>query len=158
MRSTPKSLATATAVAAALALASGVAHSAGALHQCKGDGGKLVFTNVDVDRSACKQSFSEPVRKGSKPAAASSGKSAAATTGKRKSYPKVSAATQRKRDETRHQILVRELETEIKMARAFTARIEEGDLEPEELQILERNRENHRLNILALNKEIDAIR
>lgn len=143
------------AVAVALALSPGESSAGDSLHRCDDPGGKMVFTNIDTGRSGCRESIRTPGRKAAKAPAASKGKVSAA---KRKSYPKVSNATQQERDRTRRQILQDELESEIGMARAFSKRIEEGNLSEENLGILRRNREDHVLNIQALRKELAALR
>lgn len=143
------------AVAVALAISPGESSAGDSLHRCDDPGGKMVFTNIDTGRSGCRESIRKPGRKAAKAPASSKGTVSAA---KRKSYPKVSSATQKERDRTRQQILQDELESEIGLARAFSKRIEEGNLSEEHRDILMRNREDHVLNIEALRKELAALR
>jgi len=94
-------------VALALAIAPGGESHANSLHRCDGGGGKLVFSNVEVDNS-CEKSL---VNRRSGKNAASAGTSPSGE-GRKKNYPSVSRTKQQERDLKRRQVLEQELRDE----------------------------------------------
>jgi len=139
-------------VALALAIAPGGESHANSLHRCDGGGGKLVFSNVEVDNS-CEKSL---VNRRSGKNAASARKSPSGE-GRKRDYPSVSRAKQQERDLKRRQVLEQELKDEYAAATAYDEQLQAGALTEKERIVMSRILENHILNIEALVKQIKKI-